>query len=123
MRSQNGWQWVGWALVRATSSLPYVLLLSRDIKRDWRRLQRDRDLDRLSSGWSTTTGTWRPSSTPTGFGFSLLDIALPIALGGMFVMLFALQLKGRPLLPLQDPALAKALTSPCPLEAGARAGG
>ena len=41
---------------------------------------------------------------------SLIDIALPIALGGVFVMLFAMQLRGRPLLPLQDAGLAKALT-------------
>ena len=45
-----------------------------------------------------------------GLSLSLIDIALPIALGGVFVMLFTMQLKGRPLLPLQDAGLAKALT-------------
>ena len=48
-----------------------------------------------------------PPRGPVG---GLIDIALPIALGGIFVMLFAMQLKGRPLLPLQDAGLAKALT-------------
>ena len=38
VRAQNGWQWIGWALVAFHFVLPYVLLLSRDIKRDWRRL-------------------------------------------------------------------------------------
>ena len=37
VRAQNGWQWVGWALVILHFVLPYVLLLSRDIKRDWSR--------------------------------------------------------------------------------------
>ena len=41
---------------------------------------------------------------------TLLDIALPIAIGGIFLALYAVQLRGRPLLPLNDPGLAKALT-------------
>jgi hypothetical protein len=41
---------------------------------------------------------------------TLLDLALPLALGGIFIALYAMNLKGRSLLPLHDPGLAKALT-------------
>jgi hypothetical protein len=43
------------------------------------------------------------------FSVSLLDIGLPIALGGIFVALFAMQLRARPILPINDPGLAKAM--------------
>jgi hypothetical protein len=51
-----------------------------------------------------------PELQPAGISLTLLDLALPIALGGIFVALYAMNLKGRPLLPLHDPGLAKALT-------------
>ncbi len=108
VRAQNGWQWVGWALVALHFVLPYVLLLSRDIKRDWRRLS-------VIASWVVGIRLvdyyWHvaPEFHHEGLSVSLIDIALPIALGGIFVMLFAGQLKGRPLMPLQDAGLAKAL--------------
>ena len=109
VRAQNGWQWVGWALVAFHFVLPYVLLLSRDIKRDWRRLS---VIASFVVGIRLLDYYWHvaPEFHTGGLSLSLIDIALPIALGGVFVMLFAMQLKGRPLLPLQDAGLAKALT-------------
>ena len=109
VRAQNGWQWVGWALVAFHFVLPYVLLLSRDVKRDWRRLS-------TIAGWVVGIRLvdyyWHvaPEFHTDGLSVSLIDVALPIALGGVFVMIFAMQLKGRPLLPLHDADLAKALT-------------
>ena len=35
--------------------------------------------------WSTTTGTWPRNSTRAALTVSLLDVALPIALGGIFI--------------------------------------
>ena len=109
VRAQNGWQWVGWALVAFHFVLPYVLLLSRDIKRDWRRLS---VIASFVVGIRLLDYYWHvaPEFHTGGLSPSLIDIALPIALGGVFVMLFTMQLKGRPLLPLQDAGLAKALT-------------
>ena len=109
VRAQNGWQFVGWALVALHFVLPYVLLLSRDIKRDWRRLS-------LIASWVVCIRLvdyyWHvaPEFHHEGLSVGLIDVALPIALGGVFMMLFAAQLKGRPLMPLQDAGLAKALT-------------
>ena len=57
----------------------------------------------------TTTGTWRPSSTRR-LDVSLLDVALPLALGGIFISIFVSQLAGRSLLPVNDAGLEKALT-------------
>jgi hypothetical protein len=109
VRAQNGWQWVGWALVALHFVLPYVLLLSRDIKRDWRRVS---VIAVWVVGIRLVDYYWHvaPEFHTDGLSVSLIDIALPIALGGVFVMLFAAQLKGRPLLPLHDEGLAKALT-------------
>jgi hypothetical protein len=41
---------------------------------------------------------------------SLLDVALPLALGGIFISIFVSQLAGRPLLPVNDAGLDKALS-------------
>jgi hypothetical protein len=108
VRAQNGWQWVGWALVAFHFILPYVLLLSRDVKRDWSRVSR---IALWVVGIRLLDYYWHVAPEfHEGVSIGLLDIGLPIALGGVFVMLFAMQLRGRPLLPLQDAGLAKALT-------------
>ena len=39
IRWDNGYQWVSVFMIVAHFALPYVLLLSRDIKRDWKRLR------------------------------------------------------------------------------------
>jgi hypothetical protein len=109
VRSAGGWQWVGWSLVVFHFALPYALLLSRDVKRDFTRL-------RTIAMWVVVIRLldyyWHvaPEFHTTGISVTLVDIALPIALGGIFVAMFAAQLKGRPLLPLRDPGLAKALS-------------
>jgi hypothetical protein len=108
IRSAGGWQWVSAFLVVLHFALPYALLLSRDLKRDWRRL-------RLVAIWIVATRVveyyWHvaPEFHTEGLSVSLLDLALPVALGGIFLALYAVQLSTRPLLPLQDPGLEKAL--------------
>jgi hypothetical protein len=109
VRAQNGWQWVGWTLVAFHFVLPYVLLLARDVKRDWRRINKIAlwvvAIRIVDYYWHVA-----PEFHHEGLSVALIDIALPIALGGVFVMVFAMQLKARPLLPLHDAGLAKALT-------------
>jgi hypothetical protein len=109
VRAQHGWQWVGWSLVLLHFALPYALLLSRDVKRDTRRLQ-------AMAVWILVMRLvdyyWHvaPEFHNEGLSLGLLDIGLPLALGGVFLTLFAIQLRSRPILPLNDPGLAKALT-------------
>lgn len=108
VRSQHGWQYVAAILVVLHFILPYVLLLARDIKRDWSRVSK---IALWLVGIRVVDYYWHvaPEFHPN-LSVGLIDVALPIALGGVFVMLFAMQLKGRPLLPLQDADLGKTLT-------------
>ncbi len=108
IRWRGGWEWVSIFLIVLHFALPYSLLLSRSLKRDWRRL-------RLVAIWILAARFveyyWHvaPELHTDGLSLSVLDVALPVALGGIFLTLYAMQLRGRPLLPLQDPGLDKAL--------------
>ena len=88
-------------------SLPFFILLSRDVKRTpglilkvaaWMLFMRLVDLY-----WMT-----RPEFTPRAFP-TWLDLVVPIALVGLWLGFFAMNLKQRPLLPLGDPKLAEAI--------------
>ncbi|HYU78145.1 MAG TPA: hypothetical protein VEK56_04120 [Vicinamibacterales bacterium] len=108
IRLRGGYQWLGAGLILLHFAVPYALLLSRDLKRDVNRL-------RLVAGWLVFIRLldyfWyvSPEFHTERFTLSLLDVALPIAIGGVFLALYAAQLGARPLLPLNDPGLEKAL--------------
>jgi hypothetical protein len=107
VRMQGGYEWIGVGLILLHFAVPYALLLSRDVKRDINRL-------RIIAAWLVVIRIidyfWYVSPEfHEGFTFSLLDIALPIALGGIFLALYAIQLRARPLLPVNDPGLEKAI--------------
>ncbi len=110
-RFNHGWQWVGLAIIVFHFALPFVLLLSRDIKRDNRRL--------------TSIALWllvmrcvdlfflvAPEFSKDSFAFHWLDPMAPIGLGGVWLSSFLLQLKKRALMPVHDPHLEEALTRP-----------
>lgn len=87
--------------------VPFFLLLSRDLKRNpktlpmvciWLIFMRLVDLF-----WTT-----RPEFTSNAMP-SWLDIAAPLALGGLWLAFFARNLKTQPLLPLGDPKLEEAI--------------
>jgi uncharacterized membrane protein YpjA len=88
--------------------LPYALLLSRGVKRDFRRL-------RIIATWVLCARVvdyfWHvaPEFHPEGLQVGLLDIGTPIAIFGVFLALFAANLKKHSLLPVRDPGLPKAL--------------
>lgn len=107
-RLQTPWKWVGLALVVLQFGLPFVLLLSRDLKRNARRLvvvatavivMRLVDLI-----WMTG-----PEFHEGAFRIHWMDVIMPIGLGGLWLAYFAHQLKARPLLPIGDPFLEEAL--------------
>jgi hypothetical protein len=85
-----------------------LLLLSRDLKRNARKLalvaivvfiMRFVDLF-----WIIT-----PTFRGEHLGLSFMDIVVPLALGGIWVAFFVWQLKKLPLLPVNDPYLEQAL--------------
>jgi len=108
IRWEDGYQWLSAFIIVGHFVLPYSLLLSRDTKRDWKRL-------RLVALWILAARVvdyyWHvaPEFHPAGLSIGLLDFALPIAIGGIFLALFAVSLKGRALLPVHDAGLPKAL--------------
>jgi hypothetical protein len=108
VRWQGGYQYITIALIVLHFIVPYALLLSRDVKRGIGRL-------RTIAAWlflmRVVDYYWQvaPEFHET-LSVSLIDVALPIALGGIFITLYAMRLKSQSLLPLQDAGLEKALT-------------
>ncbi|MCC7125836.1 MAG: hypothetical protein IT178_13370 [Acidobacteria bacterium] len=107
-RNTGGYQYLTYTLIALHFVVPYAMLLSRDVKRDIKRL-------RLIAVWLLLMRLvdyyWlvAPEFHPT-LSVSVIDIALPIAFGGLFFMLYAMRLKSLPLMPLHDEGLEKALT-------------
>jgi hypothetical protein len=108
-RLHTGWRWVGLALVLLHFALPFVLLLSRDLKRNGRTLaivaiaiiiMRYVDLIWLTG----------PEFNGGHFSVSWMDLVMPFGVGGIWLAFFLYQLKTRPLLPVQDPYLEDALS-------------
>jgi hypothetical protein len=107
-RWENSWRWLSVFIVVGHFMIPYALLLSRDLKRNMGKL-------RIIATWILAARFadyyWHvaPEFHTEGFSFSLLDVALPLALGGIFISLFVSQLSGRSLLPVNDAQMEKAL--------------
>ena len=107
-RWENTWKFLSIFIVVGHFMVPYALLLSRDLKRNYGKL-------RIIATWILCARVaeyyWHvaPELHKGGFTLSLLDVALPLAIGGIFISLFVSQLGSRSLLPVNDPALDKAL--------------
>jgi len=106
-RLQGGWSGVSIFLAAAHFGLPFLLLLSRDLKRDVGRLASIAAL-LLVMRWVDLFWLAAPAFSPYRVRIHWLDLALPVALGGLWVAAFVTELGKRSLLPLHDPALAEA---------------
>jgi hypothetical protein len=108
VRWENTWKFLSIFIVVGHFMVPYALLLSRDIKKNSRRLY-------VIAVWLLCARVaeyfWHvaPELHRDGLTISLLDVALPLALGGIFISRFVSELGGRALLPVHDPGLEKAL--------------
>ena len=103
-RLHGGWQWLGIAIIVCHFMLPFVLLLSRDIKRHARALAvvavivivaRFADLF-----WMVT-----PAFYPAGITVHWMDLLTAVGVGGIWLWFFVWQLKGRSLVAIHDPSL------------------
>ncbi len=124
-RSTNGWQYLALFLVIFHFAVPFLLLLSRDRKRDahrlvmvalWLLVVRFLDLLMLVSPEFAATGGNLHAHTgdeahASHFFVHWLDLAAPLAIGGLWLWMFLTQLGLRPLLPAGDPYLREALQS------------
>ena len=99
-RLHGGWQFVGLFLVIFHFFVPFFMLLSRSFKRDITRLV-------WLAAWMLVVRYidlfWHiePSFSET-FTVTLADIAIPFAMGGLWIAYFCHNLSSRPLVPSYD---------------------
>lgn len=107
-RITGGWQYVGIGLAVFHWAFPFLLLLSRERKRNVHRLA-------LVAGWLLIMRAvdlyWHiaPNYSKGVFKLHWLDVAAPLAIGGLFLAFFVRELKKRSLVPVNDPYLEEAL--------------
>jgi len=107
-RLKGGWQYVALGLVVGHFALPFALLLSRDLKRNFRLLA---GIAVFILFMRLVDIYWlvAPDFLKGSFGFSWMDLTAPVGLVGIWLAYFLYQLERRPLLPLNDPHLEEAL--------------
>jgi hypothetical protein len=107
-RLKGGWQYMAFALVIGHFALPFALLLSRDLKRNFKLLAAIAVfilfMRLVDLYWVVA-----PDSLKGALGFSWMDVAAPLGLTGLWLAYFFMQLEKRPLLPVNDPNLNEAL--------------
>jgi hypothetical protein len=125
-RIDGGWQYLALFLVIFQFAVPFCLLLSRPLKRTperlvrlavWLLIVRVIDTFMFVSPEFDRSGLNRwlvPGEHASVFfaNWLWLDVAAPVAIGGLWFWMFFTQLRQRPLLPIGDPYLAAALESP-----------
>jgi hypothetical protein len=112
-RFTTGWRFVGLFLVVFHFALPFLLLLSRGLKRRARGLAWVA-LSVLGARVVDLFWLIRPEFPHRGLDVHWLDVTLAIGIGGVWLGAFAWQLKTRPLLPVGEPEVREILA-----EAGA----
>lgn len=103
-RTQGSWGWMGLVVILFYFTLPFLLLLSRHIKRQGQLLARVAAailvMHAVDLYWFVV-----PAFQPAGIAVHWLDVVTLLGLGGIWIAVFMWQLKGRPLLPVRDPGL------------------
>ena len=109
-RKHDGWGAIALAIVILQFAFPFLILLSRAAKKSGRKLAM---LAVLILVMRMMDVIWLVEPTFNGgrFHLSWMDFAAPIALGGLWLAMFAWQLQKRPLVPVNDPQLEQALAA------------
>jgi hypothetical protein len=107
-RIGTSWGWLGGALIVLQFILPFLLLLSRPLKRNAATLSGVAIL-LLVMRFVDLFWIVLPSANPAGFHIHWLNFTLPIALGGIWIAIFLRMLTQHPLLPQGAPELEEAL--------------
>ncbi len=107
-RLHGGWQYMSLGIVLFHFALPFLLLLSRNIKRSAKRIAPVALLILLVR-WLDWAWQATPTLYPERLHVSWLDLVAPVAIGGVWLGFFFHQLMRRPLVPVNDPYMAEAL--------------
>jgi len=107
-RAEGGWQIIAVVLAVCYFAVPFLLLLSRDIKRHPERL---RILAISLVCMSVVHYFWlvAPAFSPRQFSLHWLDLATLVGVGGLWLAYFLRLVQARPLLPAHEPALEEEL--------------
>ena len=117
-RLHGGWQYLALLLVAFHFVLPFLLLLSRDLKRHARLLGIVAGvvllMRLLDLFWLIAPNLQGGHGDHASHGMTVhwLDFAAPIGMGGLWIAAFARELAGRPLLPLGEPELTEFIETP-----------
>lgn len=107
-RLQGGWGWVGIALIVFHFLLPFLLLLPASANRNPRILAAVAGLvlfmRLIEVFWLT-----QPAFAGSRFRLHWMDVLAPIGVGGLWLATFLWQLGKRPLLPMNDPEMIRAV--------------
>ncbi|HEY6188342.1 MAG TPA: hypothetical protein VIW80_11710 [Pyrinomonadaceae bacterium] len=103
-RMRGGWEVLALGIIILHFALPFLLLLSRDLKRNSRRLAM---VAALVLFMRLVDLFWliAPKFSEGQFSISWTDVVAPIGVGGLWLAFFLWQLKQRPLIPFNDPQL------------------
>jgi hypothetical protein len=101
-RTAGGWGGIAVSLIVLQFALPFLLLLSRAVKRKAATLCGVAALVGMMH-WVELVWFVAPTFHPQGFSIHWTTIAAPVAIGGIWFAAFLWQLEGRSLLPFRDP--------------------
>jgi hypothetical protein len=107
-RLATSWGWLGVALIVVEFIIPFLLLLSRPLKRNVVALCSVVGII-IVMRWVDLAWIVWPSYYQKGFRFTWLMVCVPLAMGCLWVATFVWNLRARPLLPVRAPNLEKAL--------------
>ncbi len=105
--SKGGWLALGLFILVFQFFVPFFLLLSRDLKRDMRRLAGVALLVMVMR-FIDLFWTVAPLFHPERLSVHWLDVAAPAGIGGIWLWMFLRELRSQPLLPLHDPYMQEA---------------
>lgn len=107
-RLRGGWQYVALVLVFGHFALPFALLLSRDLKRNFKLLA---GIAIFILCMRVVDVYWQvmPDASKGALALSWMDFAALIGLGGIWFGFFLMQLESRPLMPINAEDLVEAL--------------
>lgn len=109
-RIQSSWKYVGFGLIVLHFFLPFVLLLSRDLKRNGRLLS-SVSIGVIAMRFVDLIWLTGPELHNGVFTLNWMDLILPVGIGGIWLWFFATQLKSQPLLPIRDPDIESVFAS------------